>query len=226
MSDIQTATPDHEPAPVTRVLIADRHRVVRAGLAMEIERQPDLQLVGEAVQGADVLQLVAERQPDVLVLDVNMPGMNGVQITHRLYDEQGGGRPTPQVLIFSAYDSRQYVWSALAAGARGYLLKSEPPARIVEAIHALHRGQVMLSAPIQALLVELFPLLQQELTAREVELMQLLARGFGDRQIAAALHISESTVRSRLSSIYRKVPLLRTRAEAIAWAWVNQVVSD
>ena len=225
VSNIQIVPVPDDPLGAVRVFIADRHDIVRAGLALEINRHADLLVVGEARHGAEVLQRVIDTKPDVLVLDINMPGMNGVQIIHRLYTEKSL-QPPPRVLIFSAHRERQYVWSALAAGARGYLLKNEPPVRVIEAIHALYHGQVMLSAPVQSLLVGLFPLLQQELSLREIEVIRLLARGLADWQIAATLNITESTVRSHLNSIFRKVPLLRSRAEAITWAWVNQVVSE
>lgn len=217
--------PDDGVPPI-RVFIADKHRVVRTGLALEIGNHQDLQLVGEGVNGREVLGLVADQWPDVLVLDVIMPGMNGVQLTHQLHSQLALDRPSsqvPRVLVFSACRDRQYVWSMLAAGARGYLLKSEPPARVVEAIRALNRGEVMLSAAIQSLLVEMIPLLQRQLSIRETEVLQLLAKGMSDSEIAEILKISESTVRSHLNGIYRKVPVLRTRAEAVAWAWVNQL---
>jgi DNA-binding NarL/FixJ family response regulator len=211
---------------VLQVLVADKHQVVREGIALEIARHSDIELVGKASDGYEVIELANYMTPDVVILDIVLPGLSGVQvIQHLLHPDGVSGRGLarpPAVLVFSAYGDRHFVWSALAAGARGYLLKNEPPSLVIEGVRALAAGEAMLSRSVQTLLVSLVPSLHRELTPRETEVLNLLARGMSDDDIAAKLNIKESTVRNHLSNAYRKVPLIRTRAEAVTWTRINQ----
>jgi NarL family two-component system response regulator LiaR len=214
-----------EDKPV-QVLIADDHQVVRQGLRVEIEKQEDMLLVGEAANGYEVIELAEKLRPNIIVLDVQMPGLNGIQVIRRLNRLRKNRGWAPCILVFSAYRDKQYVWSLLAAGAKGYLLKSEPTEAVVAGIRQLAQGGVALSAAVQATLVEIISILNHELNAAEVEVLKLLAKGMTDEEIAETLHVTENTVKNRLNNTYRKVPLLRTRAEMVAWSWINQIPSE
>lgn len=213
-----------------RVLVADEYAIVRRGLVQEITQQPDMRLVGEATNGPDALQMAQTIPADVLLLDTRLPGLNGVQIARQLLrppfraDKGGGSRP--QLLIFTVYRDRQYVWSLLAAGARGYLLKDEPLPVVMDAIRLLAQGHTALSLSIQTMLVELIPALNQTLSQREVAILRLLAQGKSHQEIAESLAITEKTVRNHLHNAYRKVPTVKSQAEAIAWTWINRLVAE
>lgn len=213
-----------------RVLVADEYAIVRRGLIQEITQQPDMRLVGEATNGPEALQMAQTVPADVLLLDTRLPGLNGVQIARQLLrppfraDKGGGSRP--QLLVFTVYRDRQYVWSLLAAGARGYLLKDEPLPVVMDAIRLLAQGHTALSLPIQTMLVELIPALNQTLSQREVAILRLLAQGKSHQEIAESLAITEKTVRNHLHNAYRKVPTVKSQAEAIAWTWINRLVVE
>ncbi len=219
----ESSPPDNKPI---RVLVADKHLIVRQGLAMEIAQHEDLILVGEAADGRDAAQKALALRPDVLTMDMGMPERNAIQVLHHLHQQTLPPPWPPKVLIFSGFGDKQFVWSALAAGAKGYLLKSEPAAQVVAGIRTLAAGRTILSEQVQTLLVKLIPNLHRELTNREVEVLKLLARGMSDDDIAATLNIRESTVRNHLNNAYRKIPLLNSRAEAISWTWINRLNAD
>ena len=214
-----------------RVLVADEYAIVRRGLIQEIAQQPDMCLVGEATTGPDTLQMAQTIPADILLLDTRLPGLNGVQIARQLHrsalrlDKTKDNRP-PQLLVFTVYRDRQYVWSLLAAGARGYLLKDEPLPVVMNAIRLLAQGHTALSLSVQTMLVELIPALNQTLSQREVAILRLLAQGKSHQEIAESLAISEKTVRNHLHNAYRKVPTVKSQAEAIAWTWINRLVTE
>ncbi len=220
---------DTHTSPI-RVLVADEYAIVRRGLIQEIEQQPDMRLVGEATNGPDALQMAQTIPADVLLLDTRLPGLNGVQIARQLQrsplrvDKNRDQRP--QLLVFTVYRDRQYVWSLLAAGARGYLLKDEPLPVVMDAIRLLAQGHTALSQSIQTMLVELIPALNQTLSQREVAILRLLAQGKSHQEIAESLAITEKTVRNHLHNAYRKVPTVKSQAEAIAWTWINRLVVE
>lgn len=215
--------------PKMRVLLADMHQVVRNGIRQEIENQADMIVVGETADGCEVVNLAQRLRPDVIILDVKLSGQNGVSATRCLNEivEGKGEMPnwTPAVIVFTAYNDKQYVWSLLAAGAKGYLLKSEPLEQLVAGIRQVIAGQTVLSQAVQTNMIELIPNLNQRLSDAEIQVVQLLARGGSNYKIAQNLHIAESTVRSHLNNIYRKIPWIRTRAEAVTWAWINRIVT-
>ncbi len=223
-------TPHSAHTSPIRVLIADEYAIVRRGLIQEIEQQPDMRLVGEANTGPDALQMAQTIPADVLLLDTRLPGLNGIQIARQLqrssFSRDKSRDRRPQLLVFTAYRDRQYVWSLLAAGARGYLLKEEPLPVVMDAIRLLAQGHTALSLPIQTLLVELIPALNQTLSQREVAILRLLAQGKSHQEIAESLAITEKTVRNHLHNAYRKVPTVKSQAEAIAWTWINRLVTD
>lgn len=215
---------------VVRIVLADDHHVVRSGVRFEIDRQPDMQVVGEAGDGMEAIRMAQQLKPHVLLLDINMPGKTGMEVTDALSNqphtgaEAAGGDRGPHILILSAYCEPEYVYSLFAAGAKGYLLKDEPPQRIVEGIRQVVAGLPALSLPVQQVLLTRPEVVQHELSARELEVLRLMARGNTNEEIADHLVIAVGTVKNHVANIYRKLPNVRTRSEAVAWAWENRIV--
>lgn len=216
--------------PKIRVLVADLHQVVRNGICREVARYDDMIIVGDTADGYEALELARQLQPDVVVLDVKLAGLDGVEVTRCLqeitWQSPQGVTRSPAVLIFSAYNDKQYIWSLLAVGARGYLLKSDPPEHLINGIRRVAARQTILSQSVQTGMIELIPRLNQALSDSETKVLQLLARGLSNREIAQELNITEGTVKVHLNNTYRKIPWIRTRAEAIAWAWINRIAPD
>jgi DNA-binding NarL/FixJ family response regulator len=216
--------------PEIRILVADIHQVVRNGIRQEVAQHRDIVVVGDTADGYEALELARRLRPDVVVLDIKLARLDGVGVLQYLQDITWKVSPSmscsPAALIFTAYSDKQYIWSLLAAGAKGYLLKSEPPEQLVKGIRRVATGQTILSQSVQTSMIELIPQLNQALTDSETKVLQLLAHGLSNREIARELKITEGTVKVHLNNTYRKIPWIRTRAEAIAWAWINRVVSD
>jgi DNA-binding NarL/FixJ family response regulator len=214
----------------TRILIADVHKVVRRGICQEVAHQVDMEAVGETANGYEALSLAQQLQPDIVVLDIKLNGLDGIEVTRRLQKMTWQSPPAHSccaaVLVFSAYSDKQYVWSLLAVGTTGYLLKNEPLDKLVEGIRAVAAGQTVLSQSVQNNIIEMIPKLNQSLSNSEAKVLQLLAHGLSNQEVATQLHITEGTVKAHLSNTYRKIPWIRTRAEAIAWAWINRIVSE
>jgi DNA-binding NarL/FixJ family response regulator len=207
--------------------VADDHHIVRLGIAQEIAGHDDIALVGEAVNGLEAWELTQALTPDVLLLDINMPELSGIQVIKRLNrPEVVASNNGPQILVFSSYNDRQYIWSCLAAGARGYLLKNEPPEQVVAGVRQLAQGQVVLSVAVQTTIVETIRLLTHNLSPTEMDVLRFLSQGMNDFQIARQLKITEDTVKYRLNSALRKIPFLRTRADAVTWSWINHIASE
>lgn len=212
-----------------RIVLADDHPAFREGVAGRLNREPDMQVVGEASNGEGALQLVRVEDPDVLVLDLEMPGINGVEVTRRLFQDEA----RTQVLVLSAYEDEDYIFSVLDSGAAGYLTKQEPLVTIVEAVRAISKGESgWLSHRIAALFVKTTRLgnvakndLLRDLSEREREVLQHIAAGESNTVIGDKLFISESTVKKHANSIYDKIDVA-TRAQTIAWAWRNGVVDE
>ena len=207
-----------------RVVLADDHPVVRAGVRTFLEKEPDLQVVGEIALGSEVETLTSHWQPDVLVLDVNMPGLDPVAATRRLKEQV----PTLRILVLTAYDDDAYVTGLLAAGAMGYLLKEEALETLVAAIRAVARGESWLSQRIAGRLARRAVarvegaeadehIRSEPLTSREREVLHLLALGLSNDEIAGRLVISRRTVQNHVSNIYSKLGLA-SRAEAVLYA--------
>lgn len=207
-----------------RVLIADDHPVVRAGIKTMLEKETDLCVVGEIAEGDRVEALTCQWRPDVLLLDVNMPGLDPVSVTRYLREQY----PALNILVLTAYDDDAYVTGLLSAGATGYLLKEEALDTLVTAIRAVARGESWLSqrvagrlarkavAPAQAAQAE-------PLTPREQEVLRLLALGLGNDEIAETLFIAKRTVQNHVSNIYGKLGL-DSRAEAVLYAIRHGIV--
>ncbi len=213
-----------------RVILADDHHVVRTGIRAEIERHPDIEVIGEAANGHEAINLVQQLQPDVLVLDINMPELSGVDVTQVLSSREDPAMLRennpwpPQILILSAYCEPEYVYNLFAAGAKGYLLKDEPPHKIVSGIRQIFRGEPALSLPVQKVLLTRQSKIDHELSSRELEVLRMMAKGHTNEEIAESLIIAIGTVKNHVTNIYRKLPNVRTRSEAVAWAWEHRIV--
>ena len=206
--------------PVTiRVLLADDQAMIRGGLRLILEDQPDITVVGEAADGAEAIALARRLRPDVCLVDIRMPVLDGIEVTRAL---AGPGVPDPlRVVIVTTFDLDEYVDGALRAGAVGFLLKGTSPALLVEAVRAARAGDGLISPQVTLrLLRHLTPAAQSpvRLSARELEVAAAIARGRTNSEIAAELFISLSTVKSHLTSIHNKLDV-RNRVEIAAWAW-------
>jgi DNA-binding NarL/FixJ family response regulator len=209
-----------------RVAIADDQELVRSGLRMILESEPDVVVVGEAGDGASAVALVTEAQPDVLLLDIQMPGQDGLSAAREIV----ASPCTTRVLMLTTFDLDAYVYEALRAGAAGFLLKDMPGEDLVTAVRQAARGVDGLLAPaVTRRLIERFaktaprraaPLGLAELTSREVDVLRLVARGMSNAEIAAALVISETTVKTHVARILMKLGL-RDRVQAAICAHEN-----
>ncbi len=202
-----------------RILVADDHPVVRDGLVAILSSQRDFEVVGEAGSGAETLRLVGELQPDVLLLDLEMPEMDGVAVLQRLHDM----RAEVRVLVFTAFDTDERILAAVRAGARGYLLKGVPRGEIFEAIRVVHAGNSLLQPVVASRLLRQMSEDDtalagiRTLTARELDVLRLLMRGLQNKEIAHELVVTERTVKFHVSSILTKLGAgNRTEAVAIA----------
>jgi DNA-binding NarL/FixJ family response regulator len=208
-----------------RVLIADDQALVRSGFRMILEARDDLEVVGEAENGAQAIELARELEPDVVLMDVRMPVMDGVEATRLLLESGAGAR----VIILTTFDLDEYVFEALRAGASGFLLKDVQPAQLVEAIRVVASGEALLAPSITRRLLDRFaatfdasssksPPELDSLTPRELEILRLVAGGLSNAEIAAQLFLSETTVKTHVSSVLRKLHL-RDRVQAVVLAY-------
>jgi DNA-binding NarL/FixJ family response regulator len=208
------------------VLIADDQPMVRAGLRMILELEPDIQIVGEAADGNDAVTVAGETDPDVILMDVRMPHLDGLEATRRIVRGRDHG---PRVLILTTFDLDAYVYQALAAGASGFVLKDIQPERLVDAIRVIANGEALLSPTVTRRLIEEFvrrppaearlpPRELDALTPREAEIMQLVARGLSNAEIAAQAFVSEPTVKTHVARILMKLGL-RDRVQVVVYAY-------
>lgn len=199
-----------------RVLIVDDHEMVRAGLAMLLARFDDLELVGQAPDGAAAIALAAERAPDVILMDLSMPGIDGVQATRSIL----GRRPDTRVVVLTTFSDEKRVTSAIDAGAVGFLLKDADPDTLGEAIRAAHRGEAPLDPRAARALIDRHrppdPAGAVELTVREREVLELVGAGLSNRLIARRLGIAEKTVKTHLTRVFTAIGVT-DRVQAALW---------
>jgi DNA-binding NarL/FixJ family response regulator len=200
-----------------RILIADDHGIVRSGLRLLLERQPDIEVVAEAADGAEARELAVRERPDLAILDVKMPKLTGLQATREIKAQA----PEVSVLILSMHDDERYLFEALRAGASGYVLKTQADTDLVDAIRAVQRGEPFLTPEAQRALIT--DLLERgageadELTPREEEIVKLVAEAHTNREIAEILHLSEKTVENHRANAMRKLGM-RDRVELVRYA--------
>jgi len=223
------------------VLIADDQALVRAGFRMVLEAEEDIAVVGEAANGEQAVHSAQRLRPDVVLMDIRMPELDGIAATRQIAGaaeargegegEAGDGLP-PRVLILTTFDLDEYVYDALGAGASGFLLKDSPPEQLVTAIRVVAGGEALLAPSITSRLIEQFarggrlrtPPGLDELTARELEVFKLVARGLSNSEIAARLVVGDTTVKTHVARLLAKLGL-RDRVQAVVLAYESGLVS-
>jgi DNA-binding NarL/FixJ family response regulator len=212
---------------VIRVLLADDQALVRAGFRMILKAEPDIEVAGEAGDGTEAVALARELAPEVVLMDVRMPIMDGIEATRRIVD----GDDAPRVLVLTTFDLDEYVYEALRAGASGFLLKDAPEEQLVAGIRIVADGGSLFAPTVTRRLIERFagrraaepPPGLDELTARELEVLRLVSRGLSNAEIAASLVVSEHTVKTHVAHVLRKLDL-RDRVQAVVLAYETGIV--
>jgi DNA-binding NarL/FixJ family response regulator len=210
-----------------RVALVDDQALVRAGLRMVVESEPGLEVVGEAGDGRQAVEVVAATAPDVVLMDVRMPDVDGIEATRRIV---GAGSPS-RVLMLTTFDLDELVYAALQAGASGFLLKEAPPEQLIAGIRTVAAGEQLLAASVTRRLIERFsaaglpapPPSLEALTARELEVLQLVARAMTNAEIAAELFVTEATVKTHVARMLMKLGL-RDRVQAVVLAYESGLV--
>ncbi len=216
-----------------RILLVDDQALVRAGFRMILDAEPEMEVVGEASDGREAVDQVRALSPDVVLMDIRMPELDGLEATRRILSSTSNGE-APKILMLTTFDLDEYVYEALRAGASGFLLKDTPPEQLVGAIHVIAEGDALLSPSITRRVISEFvrgtgpkPQTQfprlQDLTARELEVLKQIARGHSNAEIAKALFVSETTVKTHVARILMKLQL-RDRVQAVVLAYEAGVV--
>ena len=215
-----------------RLLIADDQALVRAGFRMILDAEDDLDVVGEATDGLDAVEQAKRLKPDVVLMDIRMPELDGIEATRRLL-AQAGEHPV-RVLMLTTFDLNEYVYEALRAGASGFLLKDVPPEQLADGIRVVAGGDALLAPSITRRLIQEFaqagppsgppPKGLDELTARELEVFKLVARGLSNAEIAAQLVVGDTTVKTHVARLLSKLGL-RDRVQAVVLAYESGLVS-
>lgn len=204
-----------------KILLCDDQAVIRDGLEMLLTLEKDMQVVGSASDGAEALELAAQKRPDLILMDLKMPGVNGIEATRQLRAKF----PEIKILVLTTYDDDEWLFDAIRAGASGYLLKDTPRQKIIEAIRGTMDGKSFLDPVVAGKLMNQVvsnqkqpaSILAEKLTERELDVLRLLAKGFPNSEIASQLHLSEGTVRNHVSAILEKLGVSdRTQAAVIA----------
>jgi DNA-binding NarL/FixJ family response regulator len=215
-----------------RVLIADDQALVRAGFRMILDAEDDLEIVGEAADGAEAVAQAAELRPDVVLMDIRMPELDGIEATRRVLDAGADGERPTRVLMLTTFDLNEYVYDALRAGASGFLLKDVPPEDLAAGIRVVARGEALLAPAITRRLIEEFSRAApatpprhpgiDELTERELEVFKVMARGLSNAEIARELVVSETTVKTHVARVLMKLGV-RDRVQAVVVAYESGV---
>ena len=219
-----------------RIVVADDHAVVRAGFAELLDTRPDFTVVGVASDGAEAVRICDELHPDVVLMDVRMPGMDGIEATRQLATTADAG---PRVIILTTFDLDEYVYEALRAGASGFLLKDVTAERLFEAVRVVADGEALLAPGVTRRLISEFSALRRRttpdqvaapdvadldvLTPREIQVLRLIAEGLSNSEIAARLVVNEETVKTHVSRVLRKLGL-RDRTQAVVRAYESGLV--
>jgi DNA-binding NarL/FixJ family response regulator len=221
--------------PAVRIIVADDHQVVRAGFAGLLGTQPDFTVLGTACDGAEAVAICRELRPDVVLMDVRMPGMDGIEATKQLCGSAGdSGFNGPRVLILTTFDLDEYVYDALCAGASGFLLKDVTAERLFDAVRVIAAGEALLAPTVTRRLISEFAQLRPKpdappvtalaaLTPRETQVLRLVAEGLSNPEIAARLVVTEETVKSHVSRVLSKLGL-RDRTQAVVTAYESGLV--
>jgi DNA-binding NarL/FixJ family response regulator len=214
---------------VIRVLVVDDQALVRGGFRLILESQPGVEVVGEAADGREALAMARELRPDVVLMDVRMPGMDGLEATRRLLSDP----KAPRVLMLTTFDLDEYVYDALRAGASGFLLKDVRPEQLADAVRVVAEGETLLAPAITQRLVQQYvrrlrpgttrPAALDSLTERELAVLRLIARGRSNAEIATDLFLSETTVKTHVSHVFGKLGL-RDRAQAVVMAYESGLI--
>jgi DNA-binding NarL/FixJ family response regulator len=214
------------------VLIADDQALMRAGFRMVLEVEDDIAVVGEAANGEQAVDSAQRLKPDVVLMDIRMPELDGIAATRQIV--RGHANPAARVLILTTFDLDEYVYDALGAGASGFLLKDSSPEQLVNAIRVVAGGEALLAPSVTSRLIEQFARTRQrqpgplagldELTTRELEVFKLLARGMSNAEIAVALVVSDSTIKTHVAHLLAKLGL-RDRVQAVVLAYESGLVS-
>jgi DNA-binding NarL/FixJ family response regulator len=214
-----------------KVLIADDQALVRTGFRMILDAEADIEVTGEAADGLEAITAAKSARPDVILMDVRMPNMNGIEATRQLVDKDDV-EPI-RILILTTFDLDEYVYDALRAGASGFLLKDAPPEELVHAVRVVERGDALIAPSITKRLIEEIshrpaqqgapPETLETLTQRELEVLQLMARGLSNHEIAQELFVSDTTVKTHVGRVLMKLGL-RDRVQAVVLAYESGVV--
>jgi DNA-binding NarL/FixJ family response regulator len=217
---------------VIRVVVADDQELVRTGFRVVLDAEDDLAVVGEAANGREAVDLARELAPDVVLMDVRMPELDGIEATRRIRERAPADTP-PRVLMLTTFDLDEHVYDALRAGASGFLLKDVRAADLADAVRTVARGDALLAPSVTRRLLEEFaarpaapqrPAALDELTARELEVLQLVAQGMSNGEIARHLVVSEATVKTHVTRILMKLDL-RDRVQAVVLAYESALVT-
>jgi two-component system, NarL family, response regulator len=201
-----------------RILITDDHMVVRTGLRSMIETQPDMKVVAEATNGQEAIDLFREHRPDIVLMDLRMPGMSGVEATIAIRKDFSDAH----IVVLTTYDGDENIYRALQAGARAYLLKDVPRTEFLNNLRAVHNGQYCISPALAARLAQRMP--HADLSSREIEVLKLIVEGMSNKEIASALSVAESTVKNHVNSILAKLNV-RDRTQAATTALKRGIVT-